>query len=67
MVYLEAAIQGFFLKIVIRCRYSSKAAGCMSAVLVEVGPSRVFLKYFVILLFKVWTAVFGEAPLVAAS
>ena len=40
MVYLEAAIQGFFLKIVIRCRYSSKAAGFA-------GVSQVFC-YFII-------------------
>ena len=67
---MEAAIQGFFLRIVIRFRYtweipvggliSSKAAGCMSAILVEVGSimgvSQVFCLYYCV------NGCFGGTP-----
>ena len=66
MVYLEAAIQGFSLKqsfilgVLVKFPWRlifSKAAGCTSTVLVEVGSSIGFSQVF----------VFGELPLVVAS
>ena len=61
MVYLEAAIQGFFLKIVIRFRYTwgTPVGGSLAVKLRAVcllfwwkwAPSWVFFRYFLILLF----------------
>ena len=75
MITLKAVIQGFFLIIVIHFRYawgipvggliSSKAAGCMSAVLVEggsfVGVPRVFHLFHFLLCERLffWGTVLG--------
>ena len=72
MITLEAAFQGFFLIIVIHCKYawefpwgllSSKAAGCMSSVLV--ATLWVFLEYFTLLTFYYVNGCFfeGNCPL----
>ena len=79
MIALEAAFQGFFLIIVIHCKYylvnsregrlSSKAAGCMSGVLVEgvsfVGVPRVFYLIHFLLCERLF--FWEELPLVPAS
>ena len=57
MAYLEAAIQGFTWGytwgIPVGGIISSKAAGCMSAVLVEVGPFVGVFQVLLILLFLI--------------